>query len=132
MLISNIGMLLNKFARFSTIIFFCCFTYFWILDKGYFNNHYYFISLICFILFLVEQEASFYKNLHTPKISIFTLQIMVFIVYFIAGLNKLNPYWIFEFQPIRHIYRSKSRDYKQYIFQKRYFNYSDVILGCDI
>ena len=51
MLISNIGMFLNKFALFSTIIFFCCFTYFWILDKGYFNNHYYFISLICFILF---------------------------------------------------------------------------------
>ena len=118
MLISNIGMLLNKFARFSTIIFFCCFTYFWILDKGYFNNHYYFISLICFILFLVEQEASFYKNLHTPKISIFTLQIMVFIVYFIAGLNKLNPYWIFEFQPIRHILEVKAEITNNTFFKK--------------
>jgi len=118
MLISNIGMLLNKFARFSTIIFFCCFTYFWILDKGYFNNHYYFISLICFILFLVEQEASFYKNLHTPKISIFTLQIMVFIVYFIAGLNKLNPYWLFEFQPIRHILEVKAEITNNTFFKK--------------
>jgi len=108
MLIANAGMLLNKFARFSTIIFFSCFTYFWILDKGYFNNHYYFISLICFIVFLIEKESSFSKNLHTPKISIFSLQLMIFIVYFIAGLNKLNPYWLFDFQPIRHILELKA------------------------
>ena len=53
MFISNIGMLINRTARISTLLFLCCFTYFWILDKGYFNNHYYFISIICFLLFLI-------------------------------------------------------------------------------
>ena len=41
MLTANIGMLINKISRISTFIFLCCFSYFWLLDKGYFNNHYY-------------------------------------------------------------------------------------------
>ena len=129
MLISNIGMLLNKFSRFSTIIFFSCFTYFWILDKGYFNNHYYFISLICFIIFLVEKESSFSKNIYTPKISIFSLQLLVFIVYFIAGLNKLNPYWLLDFQPIRHILELKADITNNTFFKKEILIMSMSYLG---
>ena len=129
MLIANVGMLLNKFARFSTIIFFGCFTYFWMLDKGYFNNHYYFISIICFIIFLTEKESSFKKNLHTPKISIFSLQLMIFIVYFIAGLNKLNPYWLFDFQPIRHILELKADITNNPFFNKEIIIMSVSYLG---
>ena len=43
---------------------------------------------------------------------------MVFIVYFIAGLNKLNPYWIFEFQPIRHILEVKAEITNNTFFKK--------------
>ena len=107
LLISNIGMLFNKTARFCTIVFFFCFTYFWLLDKGYFNNHYYFISLICFLIILVEKKSSFKKNILTPNISIIALQLMVFIIYFVSGLNKLNPYWLFDLQPIKHILEAK-------------------------
>ncbi len=108
MLVANIGMLFNKSAKFATLIFLFCFTYFWLLDKGYFNNHYYFISLICFLLFLVEKAPSYSKNIYTPKIYLFSLQMMVFIIYFIAGVNKLNPYWLFDLQPMRHILELKS------------------------
>ena len=76
MLIANIGMLFNKFARFATLLFVLCFTYFWLLDKGYFNNHYYFISLICFLLFLVEKAPSYSKNIYTPKIYLFSLHLL--------------------------------------------------------
>ena len=80
MLISNIGMLFNRFARISILIFLICFTYFWLLDKGYFNNHYYFISLMCFLLFLVDRKSAFSTISYTPRISLFCLQAMVFIL----------------------------------------------------
>ena len=108
MLVSNIGMLFNKTARLCTITFCICFTYFWLLDKGYFNNHYYFISLMCFLLILVEKKSSFTNTILTPSISILSLQLMVFIVYFVSGLNKLNPYWLFDLQPMKHILEVKS------------------------
>ena len=124
MLIANIGMLFNKFARFSTLVFLLCFTYFWLLDKGYFNNHYYFISLICFLLFLVEKIPSYRKNIHTPKMYLVSLQLMVFIVYFIAGVNKLNPYWLCDLQPMRHILELKAE-----ITNNDFFKQEIIILG---
>jgi len=124
MLIANVGMLFNKFARISTLLFLSCFTYFWLLDKGYFNNHYYFISLMCFLLFLVEKNPSFSKNIYTSKISLFSLQAMVFIVYFIAGLNKLNPYWLFDLQPMRHVLEIKSQITGNLFFQ------NDILVLC--
>ena len=92
MLISNVGMLYNKISRVATFIFLLCFTYFWILDKGYFNNHYYFISLMCFLLILVDKKPSFSNNIYVPRISLLSLQAMVFIVYFKNNLhNCSNP-----------------------------------------
>ncbi len=107
MLISNIGMLFNKTARISTFFFLCSFTYFWLLDKTYFNNHYYFMSLICFILLLVEYKSSFKKIAYVNRWSLFALQAMVLITYLIAGINKLNPYWLIDLQPIAFILENK-------------------------
>ena len=126
MLIANIGMLYNKFARISTLIFFICFTYFWLLDKGYFNNHYYFISLICFLIFLTEKNASFTHNNHIPKISLLSLQVMVVIVYFVAGVNKLNPFWLFDLQPMKHILEYKSNLTQNPVFENQFI----IILAC--
>ena len=116
MLISNFGMLYNKISRICTFIFLCCFTYFWLLDKGYFNNHYYFISLILFLLFLVDRNSSFKSKIYVPRISIFSLQLIVCITYFIAGLNKLNPYWLIEFQPMSFILEAKCDQTENMLF----------------
>jgi len=107
MLASNIGMLFNKVSRISTFIFFICFTYFWLLDKGYFNNHYYFISIISFLLFLIDQKSSFKQSIHVPRITLVCLQAVIFMIYFIAGLNKLTPFWLVDMQPITHILETK-------------------------
>ena len=116
MLASNLGMLYNRVARLATFIFLLCFTYFWLLDKGYFNNHYYFISLICFLLFLNERKPSFAANAHVPRISLVALQVMIFLVYFIAGCNKINPYWLFDLQPLKHIFEVKAELTKNHMF----------------
>ena len=110
MLFSNIGMLFNKISRISTLIFFLCFTYFWLLDKGYFNNHYYFISIICFLIVIINPNSSFKKNIYVPRISLICLQAMIFIIYFIAGINKLNPYWLIDMQPMSHILETQANE----------------------
>jgi len=107
MLTANIGMLINKIARISTFIFLCCFSYFWLLDKGYFNNHYYFISIICFLIILTNQNNPFNQNNYVPRIQLVALQAMIIIIYFIAGLNKLTPYWLIDMQPVTHILETK-------------------------
>jgi len=119
MLAANFGMFFNRIARPATLIFLLCFTYFWILDKGYFNNHYYFISLMCFLLILVEKKPSFTNNVYVPRLSLFALQFMVFIVYFIAGINKINPYWLFDLQPMQHILEMKSELTNNPFFQNK-------------
>ncbi len=107
MLIANIGMIINQTARVALLIFCICFTYFWLLDKGYFNNHYYFISIVCFLLFLVNTKSSFKQNILVPRLFLLSLQMIIIIVYFISGINKLNPYWLFDLQPITHILEVK-------------------------
>ena len=109
MLISNIGMIFNKTSRISCLIFFLAFTYLWLLDRGYFNNHYYFISIITFLLFFLNKKSSFKKNYYVPKINIIAFQIMIFLIYFISGVNKINPYWIFDLQPMTHILQTKAQ-----------------------
>ena len=106
MLIANIGMIINQTARVALLIFCICFTYFWLLDKGYFNNHYYFISIVCFLLFLVNTKSSFKQNILVPRLFLLSLQMIIIIVYFISGINKLNP-TIFDLQPITHILEVK-------------------------
>ena len=129
MLISNVGMLINKIARISTLIFLLSFTYFWLLDKGYFNNHYYFISLICFLIFLVNKKSDFKNTIYVPRMYLFGLQAMIFITYFISGVNKLNPYWLFDLQPMAHILELKSEITNNNIFKEKWVILFGVYFG---
>ena len=129
MFLANIGILFNKTAKISTLVFGCCFTYFWLLDKGYFNNHYYFISLICLLLFVAEKESSFKKNILISKTSLFSLQMMIFLIYFVAGINKLNPYWLFDLQPIKHILEVKFMVTDNLFFQQKWITVFMVYFG---
>ncbi len=131
MLISNIGMIFNKTSRISCLIFFLTFTYLWLLDRGYFNNHYYFISIITFLLFFLNKKSSFKKNYYVPKINIIAFQIMIFLIYFISGINKINPYWIFDLQPMTHILQTKAQVSGNNLFSNNiiisFFTFSGLI-----
>lgn len=51
-LIGAIGILFGAFYRISTILAFVSFTYIEVLDKTNYLNHYYFVSLVLFLLCL--------------------------------------------------------------------------------
>jgi hypothetical protein len=110
MVFSSVGILLGAFYRLSSILFFLCFTYVELLDKTYYLNHYYFVSLLAFLMIFVPANRylsidSFRKpGICSDKTSFWTIWILRFqlgIVYFFAGFAKINPDWLFEAQPLK-------------------------------
>ena len=108
--IGALGIMLGLFYRFSAIIFFLCFTYIELLDKTYYLNHYYFVSLIALILiflpansaYSLDKRFGFIKGSSTvPRWTISILIFQITVVYFYAGLAKINYDWVIEAQPLR-------------------------------
>lgn len=96
--------------RISIIVFFLSFTYIELMDKTTYLNHYYFISILSFLMIFLPAHAYYsldaYKdeNLRSqqvPKWSIDSIKFLLFIVYFYAGLAKLNSDWLFEAMPLQ-------------------------------
>ena len=96
--------------RMAIITFFITFTYIELMDKTNYLNHYYFITVISFILIFLPANCYFsvdgYKN---PKIifekipswNIDILKVLLAIVYVYAGLAKLNSDWLLEAMPLK-------------------------------
>ena len=115
LVVCSILIIVGKYFRVACFIFVAIFSYFWLLDKGYYNNHYYFFSLMVFLLGFTNADkwklskiGEDQNNILVPNWQYFILQFQIFIIFFIAGLNKLNPYWMFEFQPMMHILATKA------------------------
>lgn len=110
MIIAALGIILGAFYRWSTLLFFICFTYIELIDKTYYLNHYYFVSLMSFIMVLVPANRMFsidaYRNpsiysKKTPRWSIDIIKFQLAVVYFFAGVAKLHSDWLFEAQPLK-------------------------------
>jgi hypothetical protein len=96
--------------RIAIIVFFLSFGYIELMDKTTYLNHYYFISVIGFILIFLPANATFSVDAwRNPKISfqkvpswtVDILKLMLAIVYFYAGLAKLNSDWLIEAMPLK-------------------------------
>lgn len=96
--------------RISIIIFFLSFTYIELMDKTTYLNHYYFISLLSFLMIFLPAHAYFsvdaLKNRnkafqYIPKWSIDSIKLLLAIVYVYAGLAKLNSDWLFRAMPLK-------------------------------
>jgi len=96
--------------RLAIIVFFLSFTYIELMDKTTYLNHYYFISCVGFLMIFLPANAHFsvdaYKNpskafQSIPKWTIDSIKFMLCIVYFYAGLAKLNSDWLIEAMPLK-------------------------------
>jgi len=109
MVISSVGIMLGFRYRISTVTFFLCFTYTELVDITYYLNHYYFVSWVSFLLIFLPANRYFaldvYRNnaAHSPLVprwSILILQFLLTMVYFFAGLAKINSTWLLEALPL--------------------------------
>jgi len=96
--------------RIAIIMFFLSFTYIELIDKTTYLNHYYFISLVSFILIFLPANAAYsidaYKNpskafQQIPSWTVDVIKLMLGIVYFYAGLAKLNSDWLIDAMPLK-------------------------------
>ncbi|MBD0823928.1 HTTM domain-containing protein [Aestuariibaculum marinum] len=95
--------------RMAIIVFFLSFTYIELMDKTTYLNHYYFISLLSFLMIFLPANAYFsvdnvlrkasYKTI--PKWCVDSVKLLLGIVYFYAGLAKINSDWLFRAMPLK-------------------------------
>ena len=101
---------IGLFYRVAIVGLFLSFTYIELIDKSTYLNHYYFVSLICFLLIFLPAHTYFsvdaYRNRsfcadQMPAWCLDCLKLFVGILYFYAGLAKINSDWLVQALPLR-------------------------------
>lgn len=110
MAISALCIAVGFLYRISATLFFVLFTYVELIDKTNYLNHYYFVSIISFLLIFLPAQRyfsldaffrPFLKASRIPNYFLLIIKVQVFMVYFFAGLAKLNPDWLLHAQPLK-------------------------------
>lgn len=107
--IASIGVALGYKYRLSIVLFFLSFTYIELMDKTTYLNHYYFISILSFLMIFLPANARFSLDTYlskrcyrqVPTWTIDAIKLLLTIVYFYAGLAKLNSDWLFRAMPLK-------------------------------
>uniref|UniRef100_A0A671YIK8 Vitamin K-dependent gamma-carboxylase n=1 Tax=Sparus aurata TaxID=8175 RepID=A0A671YIK8_SPAAU len=103
MFLGALGIMLGCFYRFSCLMFISTYWYIFFLDKTAWNNHSYLYGLIGFQLTLMDGNRYWsidglrrpsIRNAHVPLWNYTLLRTQIFIVYFIAGIKKLDADWV--------------------------------------
>ena len=107
--ISSLLVTIGYKYKIAIITFFLSFTYIELMDKTTYLNHYYFISILSFLLIFLPLNATFsFDNLinkknysKVPKWTIDSIKLLVCIIYIYAGLAKLNTDWLLNAMPLK-------------------------------
>lgn len=103
MFLGAVGIMLGCFYRLSCLMFISTYWYIFFLDKTAWNNHSYLYGLIGFQLTLMDGNRYWsidglrrpsIRNAHVPLWNYTLLRTQIFIVYFIAGIKKLDADWV--------------------------------------
>lgn len=110
MLLACLGILFGCFYRISAVVFFLTFTYVELIDQSNYLNHYYFVSLMSFIMIFLPAHKSFSLDVkyamvkemkEIPNFYILLPKFQLAIVYIFAGIAKLNYDWLTQAQPLK-------------------------------
>ncbi|NND08152.1 MAG: HTTM domain-containing protein [Saprospiraceae bacterium] len=110
MFLSAISIMVGFRYRIATTLFFISFTYVELIDKTNYLNHYYFVSLMAFLLIFLPANRRFSIDVwkrpqiyadHVPLWTISLIKAQLIIVYFFAGLAKLNCDWMIQAMPMK-------------------------------
>ena len=80
------------------------------MDKSFYLNHYYFVSLLSFLLIFLPLNRALSLDVRlglvppapwVPAWTLYAVRLQLVVVYLFAGFAKLNPDWLFAAQPLR-------------------------------
>ena len=138
--VSALMVALGMFYRISATALFLSFSYIELIDKSTYLNHYYFISMICLMMIFLPAHVYFSfdtwrKKSPTPTtIPLWcadAIKLFVCILYFYAGLAKINADWLLNAQPLR-IWLPAKNDIPVigFIFNYTWVAYAFSWIGC--
>lgn len=96
--------------RIACVVFFICFTYVELIDVTTYLNHYYFISLVAFLLIWLPAHRDYavdmrlwpqWRRSTVPLWCVGILRFQMAVVYVFAGIAKLNADWLLNAMPMR-------------------------------
>ena len=107
--ISSLFITIGFKYRISILMFFLSFTYIELMDKTTYLNHYYFISILSFLMCFLPLNSTFSidnvlnqkKYNKVPAWTIDSIKLLLCVVYFYAGIAKLNSDWLLESMPLK-------------------------------
>ncbi|MGN7515947.1 MAG: HTTM domain-containing protein [Allomuricauda sp.] len=108
--LSTMGIAMGYRYRISIIVFFLSFTYIELMDKTTYLNHYYFISILSFLMmflpanvyFSVDAKKGYVQTRQLiPRWTVDSIKLLLGMVYIYAGLAKLNSDWLMEAVPLK-------------------------------
>jgi hypothetical protein len=103
------GITLGLYYRFSAVLFFFTFTHMFLMEKALYQNHYYLICLISFMMIFLPCHRAFSLDVLrrpllraqvAPAWTLWILRIHIAIPYFYGGLAKLDGDWL-QGMPLR-------------------------------
>jgi hypothetical protein len=106
---SALCMALGLFYRLAALAFFVSFTYVELIDVTNYLNHYYFISIVAFLMMLLPANRRFSLDVKLgwttpsstcPRWAIGAIRLQLGLVYFFAGIAKINYHWLIQGQPL--------------------------------
>lgn len=126
--------------RIAIIALFVSFTYIELIDKATYLNHYYFVSMICFLLIFLPANVSFSidalknKKLQADQIPVWCIdavKLFVCFLYIFAGIAKINSDWLLNAMPLK-IWLPARNDLPVigYIFNYSWVAYAFSWIGC--
>ncbi len=141
MFVASFFIMIGLFYRFASIIFFLSFTYVELIDKTNYLNHYYFISIVAFLMCFLPAHRYFSMDVvlrpkirltHVPNWCIDTIKLQLGIVYFFAGVAKLNYDWLFEAMPLKMWLPARAGDMPLigFLMDKEWVAYFFSWFGC--
>ena len=132
--LSSLFVALGFKYRWAIVCFFLSFTYIELMDKTTYLNHYYFISILSFLMIFLPLNAHYsIDNLirkrsyqTVPQWTIDSVKLLLSIVYLYAGMAKINSDWLLRAMPLK-IWLTSQYDLPiigQYLMQETWFHYA--------
>ena len=140
LIISSLFIALGLFYRWATIIYFMLFTYVELIDITNYLNHYYFISLVALLMCFLPAHRSLSVDVwrrpsisvdKVPNWTIASVKFQVGLVYFFAGIAKLNYDWLFDAMPMSMWLQAKTHwPIIGALFSEKWIAYSFSWMAC--
>jgi hypothetical protein len=110
MALSFLLIIFGYYYRLAAVTAFLTFTYVELIDKSNYLNHYYFVSVVCFLLIFLPAHKYFSLDAvrkpaigttEVPRYTISAIKLQLAIVYIFAGIAKLNYDWLYRAMPLK-------------------------------